>query len=398
MKRPVLITLMLACCLLVCTALAEQYTVSENNTQWRMEHFTSDVPQEVAVKLAQSAFADGEVVEGIYAKAYDSDGTSRTEYQALLHLRRDGADLLAGMACAVEESGLIPLSDTFLQPGDTLAFAAAPTYGGTFWSYPAVVHGEERWLFSVGDANTPGQLAFYQQLDSAGNGYSIRFNAGALEVTRLENGAYAETLWSYDELYTLDLRAEAIERAAFPTTLEAVQSWVTEHPVSVEEDDCYLMGANLRTDATTTSDSLGMLTAVPAKIIKEKEGKQVPWVQVRIGGMTGWVADNYVQHASNITARMERILYCHALNKPVPVARTLCDTSLKDTAGNTIAILPAGTVVHVLTEGTKALLVGVPADTLEARPDTQTGQVGLLSRTDVELASSPLGLKYGVVR
>ena len=40
----------------------------------------------------------------------------------------------------------------------------------------------------------------------------------------------------------------------------------------------------------------------------------------------------------------------------------------------------------------------VPADTLEARPDTQTGQVGLLSRTDVELASSPLGLKYGVVR
>ena len=392
MKRCMFICLSLLFCLLGRFALAEQTVIQGERDYWRVEHFTDNAPQDVSAALSESVFANDELVEGIQAVEYLAQDP--IFMRTLLHLRHEGTDLLVSMAYNYIQDtafALMPLSDSFLQPGDTLTFETIPIPGLSREGCPAIAHGQERWV-----VDHFGYLVCFMQLDDAENGYMLNYADDGFEVVRIEKGAYAALLKKYNyQLIDLPLNVEKLDRASFPTTPEALERWQQEHTVTLASDDCYLSGANLRTKATTSSTSLGMLTCVPAKILGEKKGKDFTWVHVNIGGVTGWVADNYVSCASSFTTDdFNYRAYCRAYARRSPIARTLRDTTLTDQNGKTLTTLPAGTFMHVLTRGKPSLLVCVPDGALGVRPDTQTGQVGFIQGSDVEVAPSLLVMKY----
>ncbi len=146
---------------------------------------------------------------------------------------------------------------------------------------------------------------------------------------------YAEGFWME---YMDDISAVPVSRAEVETLDTAAESIFVSNTAAGR---AYTQGANLRQEATQSSASLGMYhTGTPLTLLGDQvQGKQYPWLHVRIGHTEGWMSRNYI---------IEQV----AQDYPVPMGRTVDGCSMYAAPGDAqpIAQLSPGTTFHILTK------------------------------------------------
>lgn len=145
-------------------------------------------------------------------------------------------------------------------------------------------------------------------------------------------------------------------------------------------DLCLVWGANLRTEPTSRSRSLGMYHVALAQVLGQKPGTEAPWYHVRVGETEGYVSGRYVAFPADWANFVRRA------SVPCPVAETDGGPLMADMdGGGALCVLEAGERLLVLAETEDGWLhVFVPEDDLDGTLD-QPGTYGYLRREDVTL-------------
>lgn len=184
------------------------------------------------------------------------------------------------------------------------------------------------------------------------------------------------------EPYFLDYMADIF---AFPTSRAEAQAltWLPDYAPFTAGMTLYAGGANLRKEATSSSESLGKYARnVPMVYTGEQvQGRSWPWYQVRIGSTVGWMSGNYVADTPDWGY------------VPVPLGRTVADCPLYAAAGDKqpVALLAPGTTFHILTEYQGMYHVCVPTRDISWAVET-AGVYGYVPTTDILTGASPSAL------
>lgn len=389
------------CCLLAClawagSALAQTWEIDGGmiNCRWTVETFEGTPPSELEAPLTGSAFAGDAVIRGARMTKRNKSGGQMMQDVALLALDHEGAAMLAAL---VWDDGwqVRPVSETFLRRERD--FGITVLSDEVWCSSPercflTVTYGEEAYLLSGG--LSPWELIYYQRLDGQGGSTIIRYDPGTVKVRTLGEVLPKEAYWT-NTGFLLPVYVECISADDYPVTRSALEAWSAAHPLAVAQGEGYVSGANLRQKATSSSRSLGMLTKTRVAVLDSAPGRDLPWYHVRIGGVEGWVSGNYCATPGN--PFMDEQDAYRTANLLTPVARVREDASLLNAPdGTQLAVLPAGTMAHVLAQDSDWLLVNVPSGEITWQEDWAGGMVGFIRRNQAEMAQSMLYLKYGV--
>ncbi len=170
------------------------------------------------------------------------------------------------------------------------------------------------------------------------DGVSVMVDLGVATV----KDAQGQTLYNCDEGYWMEY-LDSVDR--FPTSRAAAEALDAASMANSIADDAvgyaYTEGANLRTDPTVESASLGLYNrSVPLSLTGlQRQGTNYPWLQVQIGDTQGWMAANYVSGNG-----------CR--DYPVPMGRNAAVCAMYAAPGDAqpISQLEPGTTFHILTE------------------------------------------------
>lgn len=179
--------------------------------------------------------------------------------------------------------------------------------------------------------------------------------------------------------YFLDYMADI---TAFPTSRTDAQalSWLPDYAPYTPGMLLYCQNANLRREATTKSESLGMYNANVSMIFtgEQAQGTSWPWYQVRIGDTTGWMSGNYAGTEPDFDF------------SPVPMGRTLNGCPLYAQPGDAQPLqqLEPGTTFHILTEYKGMYHICIPQGEISWDVD-RDGVYGYIPASDLLTAYSP---------
>lgn len=175
--------------------------------------------------------------------------------------------------------------------------------------------------------------------------------------------------------------AERTRLDSLPLTADEAR-WLEEESRAAFEgtDLCLIWGANLRTEPTSRSRSLGMYHVALAQVLGQKPGTEAPWYHVRVGETEGYVSGRYVAFPADWANFVRRA------SVPCPVAETDGGPLMADMdGGGALCVLEAGERLLVLAETEDGWLhVLAPEDDLDGTLD-QPGTYGYLRREDVTL-------------
>ena len=169
---------------------------------------------------------------------------------------------------------------------------------------------------------------------------------------------------------------------AFPTSRSDAQalSWLPDYAPYTSGMLLYCQSANLRREATTKSESLGMYNANVSMIFtgEQAQGTSWPWYQVRIGDTTGWMSGNYAGTEPDFNF------------SPVPMGRTLDGCPLYAHPGDAQPLqqLEPGTTFHILTEYKGMYHICIPQGEISWLVD-RNGLYGYIPPSDLPTAYSP---------
>lgn len=226
--------------------------------------------------------------------------------------------------------------------------------------------GQERWCFSC-HGISGWQVREYTDIEGGRTAFSLN---GEVE-TDGERFAVPVKTW-LAELTRLD---------GLPLTAGEARRLEEESRAALEGTDlCLVWGANLRTEPTSRSRSLGMYHVALAQVLGQKPGTEVPWYHVRVGETEGYASGRYVAFPADWANFVRRA------SVPCPVAETDGGPLMADMdGGGAPCTLEAGRRLLVLAETENGWLhVLVPEDDLDGTLD-QPGTYGYLRREDVTL-------------
>lgn len=174
--------------------------------------------------------------------------------------------------------------------------------------------------------------------------------------------------------------AERTRLDSLPLTAGEARRLEEESRAALEGTDlCLIWGANLRTEPTSRSRSLGMYHVALAQVLGQKPGTEVPWYHVRVGETEGYVSGRYAAFPADWANFVRRA------SVPCPVAETDGGPLMADMDGGAMCTLEAGRRLLVLAETEDGWLhVFVPKDEPDGTLD-QPGIYGYLRREDVTL-------------
>lgn len=162
----------------------------------------------------------------------------------------------------------------------------------------------------------------------------------------------------------------------FPTSRAEAQAltWLPNYSPFSTGMLLYCQRANLRTEPTTKSESLGQYACNAPMVFtgEQKQGVSWPWYQVQIGGTVGWMSGNYVDDEPDLGF------------SPVPMGRTLVGRCLYAHPGDAQPLQPVepGTTFHILTEYQGMYHICIPQGEISWEVD-QDGVYGYISKEDI---------------
>ena len=174
--------------------------------------------------------------------------------------------------------------------------------------------------------------------------------------------------------------AERTRLDSLPLTAGEARRLEEESRAALEGTDlCLIWGANLRTEPTSRSRSLGMYHVALAQVLGQEPGTEVPWYHVRVGETEGYVSGRYVAFPADWANFVRRA------SVPCPVAETDGGPLMGEMDGGALCTLEAERRLLVLAETEDGWLhVFVPEDEPDGTLD-QPGTYGYLRREDVTL-------------
>lgn len=175
--------------------------------------------------------------------------------------------------------------------------------------------------------------------------------------------------------------------SAFPITREAAERCAIAHETAFAADvaanRAYAGGANLRTEPTGKSESLGVYASNTPMLLtgKQEQGVAWPWYQVQIGNTVGWMSSNYVNTAPYLGV------------DTVPLGRVTTTTPLCTSADDQqhAMELPAGASFHILTEYKGMYHICIPQGEISWAVD-RDGVYGYIPMEGVLTGYSPSAL------
>lgn len=175
--------------------------------------------------------------------------------------------------------------------------------------------------------------------------------------------------------------AERTRLDSLPLTAGEARRLEEESRAAFEGTDlCLVWGANLRTEPTSRSRSLGMYHVALAQVLGQKPGTEVPWYHVRVGDTQGYVSGRYVSFPTDWAD------FAYRASGPCPVTTAVAGSRLMTAMdGGALCTLEAERRLLVLAETEDGWLqVFVPEDEPDGTLD-QPGTYGYLRREDVTL-------------
>ena len=356
--------------------IAVQTVVEDGRTRETLVTFAQDAPQTVRSLMDGHGLGDVRCVCGTALEVQPMAGAGNVDgllfaSSALMVVERGGAYALVGLRwepggsnARVEDFGAMGLP---LSEGCTVR----PLWDENerlcdFELLLPIEAGEERWRF---DCHTVSGWRLREYTDTAGRRTAFSLNA---EVeTDGERFCVPVKTWLAERTRLDSLcftagearRLEEESRAAFEGT-----------------DLCLVWGANLRTEPTSHSRSLGMYHVALAQVLGQKPGTEVPWYHVRVGETEGYVSGRYVAFPADWANFVRRA------SVPCPVTETDGGPLMADMdGGGAPCTLEAGRRLLVLAETEDGWLhVLAPEDDLDGTLN-QPGTYGYLRREDAAL-------------
>lgn len=400
MKKLAAILLMLLC--LVASAQADTFTLNypqgqepfmDNLNLWyEANTFTTDVPEELRAALAASPFAGDEVLQGAwlreYYHRYDDLTNVLNNQAALIAVRHEGRLMLLGLARSGKQWQVSPQSETFLPEDEAFTLTVAPSRSNNASAAMlAMVCGSDTYLIGSGSPDTAWTLYQYQHAREDGSTAFLQLSYGSVIWGVYEGGKVAS-----QESFrcVLPEYLETIDFSTLPRSLEALEAWAAEHPITLAADEAFIGGVNLRHKATGNSRSHGRyFSGTKVKLLGQAPGTDFPWYNVRIGRTEGWVSGVYFY-----TEALDAQNLHQAANRIQPVARLKQMASLLSSpGGDAIASLPADSVVSVLVEQDGWAHVVVPRNEIACQADWD-GAYGYLPLKALTRAATPLQLRF----
>lgn len=353
-----------------------QTVVEDGRTRTTLVTFEEDAPQAVRSLMDGHGLGDARCVCGAALEVEPMAGDGNADGQlftssALMVVERGGAYALVGLRwepggsnARVEDFGALGLP-----LGEGCAVSPLWDENTRLCDFELLLPtegGEERWR--LGCHRISGwQVREYT--DTAGRRTAFALSGG-VEMD--------------GERFVVPVKTWLAERTrldSLPLTADEAR-WLEEESRAAFEgtDLCLVWGANLRTEPTSRSRSLGMYHVALAQVLGQKPGTEAPWYHVRVGETEGYVSGRYVAFPADWANFVRRA------SVPCPVAETDGGPLMADMdGGGAPCVLEAGERLLVLAETEDGWLhVFVPEDDLDGTLD-QPGTYGYLRREDVTL-------------
>ena len=356
--------------------IAVQTVVEDGRTRETLVTFAQDAPQAVRSLMDGHGLGDARCVCGAALEVEPMAGDGNVDgllftSSALMVVERGGAYALVGLRwepggsnARVEDFGALGLP-----LGEGCAVSPLWDENTRLCDFELLLPtegGEERWR--LGCHRISGwQVREYT--DTAGRRTAFALSGG-VEMD--------------GERFVVPVKTWLAERTrldSLPLTADEARWLEEESRAALEGTDlCLIWGANLRTEPTSRSRSLGMYHVALAQVLGQEPGTEVPWYHVRVGETEGYVSGRYVAFPADWANFVRRA------SVPCPVAETDGGPLMADMdGGGAPYTLEAGRRLLVLAETENGWLhVFVPEDEPDGTLD-QPGTYGYLRREDVTL-------------
>ena len=376
--------LWLVCLLLASMACADTYEIEcGENGYFVCENFGSEMSQYAAQIFGDLVRMDDELICGtLFEEHYRTRPELTGRGGALMAVRRDGKILIMsantngkGWTAAIE-------TDSFLPPD--AEFSITTMDAGTTYVHLTIIYRDT--AYEIRTAGSGGAYLYeYSWTDETGKALHMDCYDG--EFVLREEGDWPYTVLT--EGKTVPVRLAAWTADALPKTAESLRTFEQEHPLTLDDDEAYIMSVNLRERATGKSNTWGEYTA-KVKILGQKPGNDAPWFNVRVGNIEGWASGVYVHRKNEGDRRNvdKAAIMIH------PVGCTKTETALlRMPGGENLMQLSADTYVHVLGERDGWLHVIVPRSELMWQTDWD-GTYGFVKAADVAVGISKTDAMY----
>lgn len=394
MKKLTATCLLAALLLCAGTALAEAQTWkldAYGSTIMQVTSFEEDFPDALRRALDAAGYAEyagyrGAMIEWIDQEARDKTGERAS---ALVAVEREGKRLL--LSITMPEGEVAGLGENMLLPDRAFSISVSdhPDFRSRAYTitYPREGGGQE--CYGLWWGFEEWNVEYYTSQDATGKGFAIANSypyygfritplpwTGGEDVDRAARGAFYPAYVPFWPKYMDSI-------ADYPTTETDAIRVAEESWKRFEGTDlAMLLGVNLRTQPTGSSESLGEYNpGTLVQVLGQEPGRDAPWYHVRIGHVEGYVSGMYVHFpkTEDFASTMWHL--------PMPQARADAACILRespDADSEAVVQAAAGSGMHVLTETNGWLHVMMPQGELSWEMDVD-GASGYVRKEEVTL-------------
>lgn len=242
--------------------------------------------------------------------------------------------------------------------------------------YPTADGGMESYAFRKASL---WEVDWYRQTDAQGAGWLISSFSDGFMLNTLpiqEGSAVAYNAY-------LPVWPEYMDSIAdYPTTEDELKNLAETTWAAFDGTDIAAAGGvNLRTEATSTSDSLGVYgMGTLVHVLGQEKGRDAPWYHVRVGHVEGWMSGVYVAFPRTrefVRSRGYIPLPVGRANQAVTLRTAMSDQS------EAVCEVAQDTLMHVLNEPVNGWVhVMIPQGELSWQMDSD-GTSGYLREEEI---------------
>lgn len=363
--------------------LAQEYVLEdESNGYFVCEDFDGELSVK-AKAIFGSLLREGDepICGTMFLEHYRNTPGKTNRGAALLAVRREGKVLLMGADKENDgpwQAGVE--TDGFLPPDAQFEITCEPM-GTKHVTYAHLAISIDDEVFALRTQSSGALYLYeYRRKEADGSEFVIDCYGSAFRCSRRENGSDTAL---HDPDGGLPTRLCAWTLDSFPRTAEEIGAWIAAHPADEPDNVGYTANVNLRERPTGKSKSWGRYSA-KVKILGQQPGLEVPWYNVRVGNLDGWVSGVYMETQKN-TRDYEWASSAYAV---LQVCRAKKETALLQRPdGEQVKEIPEGTLLHVIEENDGWLHVILPRGEISWQTDWD-GAYGFIRKADAAIGVS----------
>lgn len=359
-------------------ALAEKRSYEQDGRVYlTIDNFESELPEEARSAFGSLLREGDEVICGTIEKQ-PRNGIVEERGYGVLAVRRGKSTLLMGAYLQNDGHWEVGIeTDDFLAGEEKIKIEAVMGENSPY---------DVRRMLTCGDLEL--HLNVYPNGALCLEDYTITAGDGARHVVRCGGGLFGfyangKPFFDFEPDSPLPTRLCAWTFSSLPRTPEQIEASTTACLSVLERDDVYISGVNLREEPTGKSKSWGEYSA-RVQILGQTPGLEVPWYNVRVGNLEGWVSGVYVRTRENSNTYLYNASQMAVCN--VGCARSGARIFDRPDGAQT-GVLSEGALVHVIAGNDGWLHVIVPRRELTWKTDWD-GRYGFVRAQDMAVGIS----------